>query len=91
VLTGLGLGLLSSLAVTLAESLSDVSAIGTDVIRIAFRLGTYVYSVSQNLEPADQEDKSEPWAYVVHGVGYEEALKELNAIQQREVSGQFLS
>ncbi|PYH40860.1 uncharacterized protein BP01DRAFT_386964 [Aspergillus saccharolyticus JOP 1030-1] len=80
VLTGLGIGLLVSTAVSVSTSLEDLVPAGAAVLRIAFRLGVYVSDVSQSLEALDP-DSSDSWAYVVHGLTVEEAQKELDEIQ----------
>jgi monodictyphenone polyketide synthase len=83
---GLGIGLLASAAVALAATLADVPATGAEVVRIAFRLGTLVDEVSQNLEPRDTSGSPDSWASVVPGAKLEEVQAELNAIHAREVS-----
>jgi monodictyphenone polyketide synthase len=60
---------------------------GAEAIRIAFRLGIRVSEVSQNLEPVDEEDDSpDSWAYVVNDILPEEAQKELDDRQAKDVS-----
>lgn len=86
-LGGLGIGLLASSAISLAPSLEDLPMSGAEAIRIAFRLGVRVSEVSQNLEPMDEEDDSpDSWAYVVHDIDPEEAQKELDERQAKDVS-----
>ncbi|EPS34273.1 hypothetical protein PDE_09237 [Penicillium oxalicum 114-2] len=82
-MTGLGLGLLVSTAVSVSASLEDVVAAGGEVLRIAFRLGVFVADVSQNLEAIDVESP-DSWAYVVHGITVDKAQKELDDIQEKE-------
>lgn len=84
-LAGLGTGLMSTAAVSLAPTLGDLPVIGAEVIRIAFRLGALVDQVSQNLQPRPAEGTGDSWAYVVPGVAPEEAQKELDAIHKAEV------
>ncbi|KAK4993499.1 hypothetical protein LTR50_000429 [Elasticomyces elasticus] len=50
VVTGLGIGLLVLAAVALSRQLDDIVMAGAEVILIAFRMGIYVFDVSQNLE-----------------------------------------
>ncbi|KAJ5274872.1 ketoacyl-synt-domain-containing protein [Penicillium chrysogenum] len=83
VLTGLGLGILVSTAVAVSPSLDDLVTAGTEVLRIAFRLGVFVGDVSRNLEAVDTES-SDCWAYVVYGLTMGEAQKELDDIQAKE-------
>ena len=87
VLGGLGIGLLASSAVSLAPTLEDLPMSGAEAIRIAFRLGVRVSEVSQNLEPVDEEDDSpDSWAYVVNDILPEEAQRELDDRQAKDVS-----
>ncbi|OJJ96972.1 hypothetical protein ASPACDRAFT_33832 [Aspergillus aculeatus ATCC 16872] len=83
VLTGLGVGILVSTAVSVSTSLDDAVTAGVEVLRIAFRLGVFVANVSHNLEDVDAE-ASDSWAYVVHGMTVDEAQKELDDIQAKE-------
>jgi hypothetical protein len=85
-LTGLGIGLLASAAVSLSPSLTDIPFSGAEVVRVAFRLGVLVDEVSQNLEPRDLNGPPNTWAYVVADVRAEDVQKELDAIQRTEVS-----
>lgn len=85
-LTGLGIGILASAAVSLSPTLEDIPLAGAEVVRIAFRLGVLVAEVSQNLDARDLTSSTEPWAYVVHDLTADDAQKELNAIHTREVS-----
>ncbi|PNP49295.1 hypothetical protein THARTR1_09963 [Trichoderma harzianum] len=83
-LAGLGTGLMSTAAVSLAPTLGDLPVIAAEVIRIAFRLGALVDQVSQNLQPRPAEGTGDSWAYVVPGVAPEDAQKELDAIHKAE-------
>ncbi|KAM5453561.1 Type I Iterative PKS [Microsporum audouinii] len=82
-LTGLGIGVLISTAVSVSTSLDDLVTAGMEVVRIAFRLGVFVGDVSQSLEAVDAWGSSS-WAYVVYGLTVDEAQKELDSIQARE-------
>ncbi|KAL4887524.1 hypothetical protein BJY04DRAFT_225501 [Aspergillus karnatakaensis] len=83
-LTGLGIGLLATAAVALCSSPSDLAATGAEVVRIAFRLGTLVDEVSQNLEPCDTSGTPDTWASVVPGATVEDVQAELDEIHARE-------
>ncbi|PKX92325.1 putative polyketide synthase [Aspergillus novofumigatus IBT 16806] len=83
-LTGLGLGLLASTAVSLSATLADLPLAGAEVVRVAFRLGVLVADVSQNLQPADATGDRGSWAYVIPNVALKEAEEELTAIHTRE-------
>ncbi|KAI0539703.1 putative polyketide synthase [Xylaria digitata] len=85
-LTGLGIGLLATAAVSLAPTVSDLASTGAQVVRQAFRLGILVHEVSLNLQPRDLTDTSSPdsWAYVLPNVDFKEVQQELDAIRIRE-------
>lgn len=85
-LTGLGIGLLATAAVSVSPTLEDLPFAGAEAVRIAFRLGVLVQEMSQNLEPRDESGSPDPWASVVVGVKTEEVQAELDAIHAREVS-----
>ncbi|KAJ5431569.1 hypothetical protein N7445_009301 [Penicillium cf. griseofulvum] len=84
-LTGLGMGLLSTAAVSLSPTLGDVPLAGAEVIRIAFRLGVLVDEVSQNLHPRSVDSGlASSWAYVVAGVVEDAVQAELDSIHAAE-------
>lgn len=87
-LTGLGIGLLATAAVSLAATVADLPLAGAQVVRQAFRLGVLVNEVSQNLQPSDSADTLTPdtWAYVLPDVAADEVQQELDAIHAKEVS-----
>lgn len=86
-LAGLGTGLLSTAAVSLSSTLTDMSLAGAEVIRLAFRLGVLVDEVSQNLQPRQilEAGPGDSWAYVVPDVTAGEVQRELDAIHTSEV------
>ncbi|PCG96050.1 Acyl transferase/acyl hydrolase/lysophospholipase [Penicillium occitanis (nom. inval.)] len=84
-LTGLGTGLLSTVALSLSPNLADLPTTGALVVTIAFRLGVLVDSVSQNLQPRLAKTDSGPgdsWAYVIPDVSPEDIQKELDTIHR---------
>ncbi|GIZ46902.1 hypothetical protein CKM354_001000800 [Cercospora kikuchii] len=83
-LAGLGIGLLVSSAVALSSTLYDLPARGSEIVRIAFRLGTFVADTSKLLEPVNQDVLPESWAYVVHGVSSGDAQMELDVLHARK-------
>ncbi|RMD39347.1 hypothetical protein DV735_g5786, partial [Chaetothyriales sp. CBS 134920] len=83
-LAGLGIGLLSSVALSLAPTIADLAVTGVEVVRIAFRLGVVVTEVSHNLEQRDTSAAADSWAYVVADVAAAEVQDELEAIQAAE-------
>ncbi|KAK6068450.1 beta-ketoacyl synthase domain-containing protein [Seiridium cupressi] len=83
-LAGLGLGLLSTAAVSLSPSVYDLAVAGAEAVRLAFRLGVVVNRVSSNLESRDQTSTPASWAAVVPDVTIEEASEELDAFHAKE-------
>ncbi|KAI4146620.1 MAG: hypothetical protein L6R39_003393 [Caloplaca ligustica] len=82
-LTGMGIGLLASSAISMSQSMSDIPLAGAEAVRIAFRLGVLVDEVSQNLEPREEGTSPDTWAIVVTGVTESGVQKELNTIQSK--------
>lgn len=85
-LAGLGLGLLSTAAVSLSQNVADLPLAGVEVARLAFRMGVVVDRVSQNLEPRDPSSAPGSWAAVVPDIAVEDVQNELDAIHAAEVS-----
>lgn len=56
---------------------------GADAVRLAFRLGIHVLSISENLEARDLSESPDSWAYVVDNVDPGTAYKELDAVHSR--------
>ena len=75
---------MASTAVSLSSTLADLPLAGADVVRLAFRMGIHVQSVSENLEARDLSENPDTWAYVVHNVDPAAAQKELDAMHSRE-------
>lgn len=89
VLAGLGIGLLATAAVSLAETLTDLARTGAQVVRLAFRLGVVVDEVSRNLQPAEPTESNatpDSWAYVLPNITAETVQQELDAVHASEVS-----
>lgn len=80
----MGVGLLASTAVALSPSPVDLPLAGADAVRLAFRMGIHVQSISENLEARKLNDKPDTWAYVVHNVDPDAAQQELDSIHSRE-------
>jgi monodictyphenone polyketide synthase len=83
-LSALGVGLFSAAAVSLSPTLRFMPLAGADAVRLAFRMGIHVQSVSENLESRDDSEKSESWAYVIHNASQADVQKELDTIHSRE-------
>ncbi|KAG6254329.1 Type I Iterative PKS [Claviceps purpurea] len=79
-LTGLGIGLLSSTAVSLAPTPAHLPLAGADVVRLAFRLGIHVLGVSELLEARDVSGKPASWAYLVQIADSDAAQAELDLL-----------
>ncbi|KAG6312782.1 hypothetical protein E4U22_001553, partial [Claviceps purpurea] len=79
-LTGLGIGLLSSTAVSLAPTPAHLPLAGADVVRLAFRLGIHVLGVSELLEARDVSGKPTSWAYLVQIADSDAAQAELDLL-----------
>ena len=71
-LAGLGIGLLSTAAVSLSQSVSNLALAGAEVVRLSFRLGVVVGRISQNLEPREPTSPPSSWAAVVPDVDVED-------------------
>lgn len=87
-LAGLGIGLLSAAAVSLSRTLADIAYVGSEVVRMAFRLGVLVDNVSEQLQPRELASHGTPdsWAYVLPNVTREAVQQELDVIYSGEVS-----
>lgn len=84
---GLSIGLLSAVAISASESLSDLSRAGVESARVAFRLGVHVDHTSQLLESRDNDGgPPNSWAYVVTGLTEEEVQHELDQYNTSTVS-----
>lgn len=87
-LSGLGTGLLSSIALSLTSSLVSLPEIGAEVVRVAFRLGVQVNEVSENLKIRAglvEAGPGDSWAYVVPDVVAQEVQEELDAYHTSRV------
>ena len=82
---GLSVGLLAAAAVSASSSLAELAIIGTESVRVAFRLGVRVDTVSRSLESPEVEGKPSSWAHVVTGVTRDETQKELDSFNKSTV------
>ncbi|KAG5927477.1 hypothetical protein E4U53_002862, partial [Claviceps sorghi] len=85
-LTGLGLGLLSSTAVSLSPTLAQLPLAGADAVRLALRLQVHVLGISEMLEARDAAAKPASWAYVVQNMDAASAQQELDTVFGTEKS-----
>jgi monodictyphenone polyketide synthase len=70
--------------VSLSPTRADLALAGADAVRLAFRLGIHVQSISENLEARDMSETPDTWAYVVHDVNPAAAQKALDAQQTKD-------
>ncbi|KAK6222859.1 Type I Iterative PKS [Pestalotiopsis sp. IQ-011] len=84
--SGLGIGLLASTAVSIAPTLADIPSVGAEVLRIAFRLGVHVDEVSHNLEPRDPTGSPDSWACVISDVTPADVQRELDTIHKAQAT-----
>ncbi|KAG5980256.1 Type I Iterative PKS [Claviceps digitariae] len=77
-IAGLGIGVLSSTAVSLSPTLANLPQVGADAVRLAFRLGVHVLGISETLEARDLTAQPASWAYVVQNVDEATAQQELD-------------
>lgn len=68
---------MAAATVSISSNLSDIALNGVESVRISFRIGVHVDSVSQSLECREANSAPESWAYVVTGVSAEEVKKEI--------------
>ena len=80
---GLGAGLLSAAAVACSRTLVDLPLIAVSVVRIAFRTGVVVGSISGQIhQPAEEQST---WSMIVSNVSEVEVQRELDAFHDRLV------
>jgi hypothetical protein len=84
-LAGLGIGLLAASALSLSTSLPELALAGSESVRVAFRLGVHVDSVSQSLEARESDGTLSSWAYVVTGLAQSDIQKELDRFNSETV------
>ena len=75
---GLGIGLLSAVAMSASSSLADLALGGVESVRVAFRFGIHMYRVSQLLEPRGTLGSPSSWTCAVTGVSAEDVQRELD-------------
>lgn len=84
--------MLSAAAVSGSSSLAELAMTGAESVRIAFRLGVHVDSVSQSLESREPDGSmSDSWAYVVTGISAQEVQKELDQFNTETVNSEASS
>lgn len=86
ILSGLSIGLLSAATVAASTSMSDLANVGTEAVRVGFRMGIHVDQVSRSLEAREPDNSPESWAYVVTGVTSDVIQQELDRFNKETVS-----
>ncbi|KAI1109012.1 polyketide synthase [Nemania sp. NC0429] len=81
-LSGLCTGLFAAVAISTSPSLSALLPIAVQVVLMAFRVGSYVGSLSERLSPSN--GKSESWTYVISSVKESDAKMILSDFHQSE-------
>jgi hypothetical protein len=81
---GVCTGLLAAAAVASSRSLSALIPVAIQTIRIAFRLGSRVATVGDQLE--SRIDSSQTWSTIVLGIGREDAEAALVEFNEKHVS-----
>lgn len=84
-LCGLSVGILSAAAVAISTTLPDLASHGVESVRIAFRRGVHVDSVSRSLETREAEGHLRSWAYVVTGIPADVIQQELDRFHEETV------
>jgi monodictyphenone polyketide synthase len=57
---------------------------GADAVRLAFRMGVHVQSVSENLEAREMSQDPDSWAYVIHNANQADVQMGLDEVYARE-------
>ncbi|KAF4633958.1 hypothetical protein G7Y89_g4156 [Cudoniella acicularis] len=79
---GLGIGLLSAVAVASAPSMVEIIPFAIKAVRVAFRTGAIVSKVSSQIQPS--RDNRENWSMVIQYVQPEAVEKELKAFYDKK-------
>lgn len=87
-LIGICTGLLSAAAIASFQSTSTWSPLAVEIVRIAFRVGTSVRSLAQDIEGDGTNDN---WATVVSGISQGQAQEAVDALQRDSVSDNDLT
>ncbi|KAK4249290.1 hypothetical protein C7999DRAFT_12845 [Corynascus novoguineensis] len=79
-LIGLCSGLWASSAISVSPSLPDLVHIGVQFVVFAFKTGTYVHSVSQQM--SQTSDRSRSWTYIFTGLDHDTVPAKLDAFNR---------
>jgi hypothetical protein len=83
-LVGLCSGLWAAAAISVAPSLPDLVPVGVQTVLLAFRLGSYVHDIAQQLSPT--REISESWTYIFPGLEQDDTVAKLQEFQTAAVS-----
>lgn len=84
--TGIGIGLLGAAAVSSSPTLADLPKLGSEAVRIAWRMGVLVNDISQGIECQEVGTEPESWAAVVMSLDEDTVRKELDDFNTSTVS-----
>lgn len=85
-ISGLSIGLFAAAAISVSDSVAAAAINGVESVRVAFRLGIHVDSISGTLEARDQDGAYGSWAYVVTGLSVAKVQEELDRYNTESVS-----
>lgn len=77
---------MAAAAVSISSNLLDIALNGVESVRVSFRFGIHVDSVSQSLECREANGTPESWSYVVIGISAEEVKKEIEQYNKESVN-----
>ncbi len=80
------MGLLGAAAISSSPTLADLPKVGSEALRIAWRMGVLVNDISQGIEPQELGTEPESWAAVVMDMDEDTVRKELDDFNTSTVS-----
>ena len=83
-LVGLCSGMFAASAIASTPSLSTLVPVAVQAVLLAFRTGSYVYTLGERLSPAVEQ--SESWTYIFPGLKEDDATSALDEFHQQNVS-----
>ena len=82
---GLSTGLLPAAVVALSPSIPALMPLAVEAVLVAFRLGLYVKTTANNIEPSPAHDDDSSWSYVIPGKTKSEVQSALDDFHLNEV------
>jgi monodictyphenone polyketide synthase len=80
------MGLLGAAAISSSPTLADLPKLGSEALRIAWRMGVLVNDISQSIESQELGTEPESWAAVVMNLDENTVQKELDNFNASTVS-----